>query len=63
MYAHIVQHTPTNLDELQDKVRVFTVELSRQTVQAPPQAFLVNLHELLTLLIQLHTDSKLVLPI
>lgn len=53
----------SHLNELQDKVCVFAVQLGGETVQAAAQSVLVDLHQLLTLCIQLHPNAKLTLSV
>lgn len=42
---------------------IFAVEFSGETVQAAAQSILVDLHQLLAFSVQLHTNTKLALPV
>lgn len=53
----------SHLNELQDKVSVFAVELGGQAVQASAQPLLLDLHQPLAFCTQLHADAKLILPV
>lgn len=57
------KHDQRHLNELQNKVRVFAVEFGGEAVQAAAQPLLVDLHQLLALSVQFHTDAKLTLPV
>lgn len=42
---------------------VFAVEFGGEAVQAAAQSVLLDLHQLLAFSVQLHTDTKLTLPV
>lgn len=51
-----------NLNELQDEVGVFAVELGGEALETAAQTLLVHLHQPLALLVQLHAHPEITPP-